>query len=779
MQVLQKIFNSIAYACLMLALGGTTLHAEDATLSDAKEPVVALQDSSSIFGKLDFSLSDERFNAFSAPVNFDLKLSKLLGDATPRNLNGVDARMNIALPLPGLWEPEEVMLELSGVASKSLIKTSQLLVIVNDRIVGQKELGNGEDKFTHRIAIPVEYLNDGFNTVQVRAIQHYVEVCEVPLSPQLWTQINLEQSKFVIRARPRAVDPHLSMIAKLFDRATWQETPTVPIFTVANISNVQLGALNHVAQGIGQRYSFVPARLLKLDLPSNVQTLDSVMPKRSRTAVILATFDTAKALLGKLDFPTDQGPIVALQTLPNNQARYILLLLGKDDNEVAKAASAFAITGVPWPDNTWAAISKIDIPTHAELEKRFSIPTAGSGAFPLRALGYKSKTLTGIDSESIKLKIWNNTWQGRMQVRLHLSYASGMSNQSALNVIANGVMHGSIPLNNPDGGLYENYAVTVPAGALKPGWNEIEFQPRMIPANNGGQCQPFFNGNLALTVYEDTTIQKFGGDELKQVDLASISGAGYVFTEKPLGRGVAFHLAAKDADTISAAMTLVAKLSQVYNRPLLNSTFSVTDDVAVSGDYHYWIGAYQNLPKTLQSQLKVSIPQTLNIAVPLIQSATVQVYENTQWIINLLERLRIRTGATQNFTEVQMDLSGEFGSNSFALSTENDDGEPTLIFTANNPSSLREGIDTVVDYGQWSQLRGLFSFWEPGSKEVYAISADNAPFSAYGLRGGLGLWVSQYPWTSLLILLSFIGLLVYLTRRILKQYKRRHHQDEN
>jgi len=101
---------------------------------------------------------------------------------------------------------------------------------VNDRIVGQKELGNGEDKFTHRIAIPVEYLNDGFNTVQVRAIQHYVEVCEVPLSPQLWTQINLEQSKFVIRARPRAVDPHLSMIAKLFDRATGRKANGADIY---------------------------------------------------------------------------------------------------------------------------------------------------------------------------------------------------------------------------------------------------------------------------------------------------------------------------------------------------------------------------------------------------------------------------------------------------------------------------------------------------------------------------------------------------------------------
>jgi hypothetical protein len=779
MMVFKTRFKLFCSMLLALSFAGNLAYAEEAQAEKNSKDMTTQNQTPSVFGRLDFSLSDGEFNAFRAPVNFDLKLSKLLGDSKPRNLNGIDARMTVPLPLPAMWEAEEVTLELDGVASKGLIKTSQLVVIVNDRIIGQKELGTGDDKFNHRINIPVEFLTDGFNSVQVRAIQHYAEVCETPLSPQLWTQINLEQSKFVIRAHPRTANASLNLLPKLFDRATWQETPTIPVFTANNISDTQMGALSYVAQGIGQRYSFVPVRLLKMNIPANLQEFDNLMPKRSRSAVVLATFDAIKPLLGAMDFPTNQGPVIAVQALPNNKSRYIVFLLGKDDKEVNQAASAFAIPGVPWPDNAWTAIRKIDIPVQEKLEKRFSLPTAGTGAFPLRALGYKSQTVRGMDGENIKLKIWNNTWQGRMQVRIHLSYASGMSNQSALNVVANGVMHGSIPLNNPDGGVYENYAVTVPAGALKPGWNDLEFQPVMIPANNGGECQPFFNGNLALTIYEDTTIQKFGGDELKQVDLATISGAGYIFTEKPLGRGIAFHLASKDADTISAAMTLVAKLSQVYNRPLLNSSFAFSNKADTSGDYHFWVGAYKNLPEQLQSQLSVSIPSSLNIAVPLIQSATVQVYEGAEWLTNILEKLNIRSTAPQNFTEVKMDLSGEFSANSFALSTENDDGEPTIIFTASSTSALREGVDTIVDYGQWSQLRGLFSFWLPDSKEVYAISSDNAPFSAYGLRGGLGLWVSQYPWASLFILLSFIGILVLFSRRVMKQYKRRHHQDEN
>lgn len=731
------------------------------------------------FSSLDIPLPNTEFNDSKSTIDIELPLSKLMADTKPRNLNGMDASINFGLPYDGLWEAEEITLKLNGITSKSLIDTSQLLISVNDHIIHQEKLGTADEKFTFSIKIPVEYLTHGFNRVQIRAIQHYADVCEVTLSPQLWTQINLVKSKILIRAYPRLMKPSLNLLPKLFDSATWQATPTVPIFMASTPTNDQIGALNFVAQGIGHRYSFVPVRLLKLDLPKSAEELDALMPKTSRSALVLATFDTIKPFLKEFDIPTNQGPIIAVKTLPNNSARYVVYILGKNTQEINQAASAFAILGIPWPENSWASISEINIPTPTELEQRFSLPSAGNGAFPLRALGYKNQTLNGIDANSIKLKIWENTWQGRMQVRVHLAYANGMSNQSAVNIIANGVMHGSIPLNDIKGGAYEGYAVTIPAGTLKPGWNVLEFQPKMIPANSGGKCQPFFSDNLALTIYEDTTIQKFGGSELKEIDLSTISGAGFIFTEKPLGKDVAFHLASNDADTISAAMTLVAKLSQIYHRPLLNSSFSFSNNTEELGNFHYWIGSYKHLPKKLQKDLNVKIPQSFNISVPLTQSATLQVHENTEWIIDLLEKFNISSAPPKNYTMATMKVSGEFSGNSFALSTRNKNNEPTLVFTASDTKALLAGINSVVDFGQWSQLRGLLAFWLPTKQYVNAVSVEDEPFSAYGLRGGLGLWVSQYPWTSLFILFSFTGLLVLMTRRVMKQYKRRHQQHEN
>ena len=724
-------------------------------------------------------------NLFSKPVSdnsqlFELSLSKLMGDSKPRNLAGVSDQLNVSLPLPALWEPTAVDLHLNGIPSKTLINPSQLVIYLNDTVVAQYELGRGAENFSYKINLPTNLLKSGFNRVQVRAIQHYTEVCEYPMAPQLWTQINLEESKFSIRAQPKKLPPSLNALPHLFDRSTWNEMETVPVFMASPVAEDQLAALGHVAQGIGHRYDFVPTRLSQEVLPARIADLDSKMPANSRVAVVMGTFSALRTFIDKPGFPVNAGPVVAVQALPNNPHRYVVFLLGKDAEEISSAASAFAIPGVPWPDSHWANINTIDIPTHTNLGKRFSIPTAAVGAFPLRALGFTTKTIEGMDAPSVQLKIWNNTWQGRMQVRVHLAYASGMSSQSALNVLTNGVMHGSIPMNNPNGGLYENYAVTIPAGAMKPGWNNLEFKPVMIPQNqsSNGQCQPFFDGNLAVTIYEDTTVQKYGGDELRQIDLAAISGFGYLFTERPLGKGIAFHLASKDRQTVSAAMTLVAKLTQVYNRPLLNATFGLGDKDN-EDDHHFWIGAYSELPAEVKQVININMPSSVMVPVPLIQSATVQVYETSDWLFTLLEKFKIRRTPPQNFTEVKMNLSGEFGRNNFALSTKNKANQPMIIFTATDATLLREGIDTIIDYGQWAQLRGMFSFWMPSGKEVYAVSTEDAPFSAYGLRGGLGLWVSQYPWTSLMVLITFMLGMIAFTRRILKQYKNRNQQHDD
>lgn len=715
------------------------------------------------------------FTAQQASVK--LPLSQLAGQSGVQRLSGVEQSMSWGLPVPALWQPDTVTLHVNGTISEALINSSQLQVLLAGKVIAQQTLDGRQSRLQMRVDVPVTELTPGFNAMQLRVVQHYTEKCEYPMAPQLWTEIDLAASYFDIVASPRQVTGRLSQLSRLFDKASWQANQQITVFSEQSENSEHLAALGFVAQGIGQRYDYIPTRIQHQPLPASRQALSWPMADSQRVAILMGRFEMLADIINVGDYQRAGGPVLALQTLPGLPSRYLLLVMGETDEQVRQAAASFAIPGVPWPNSHWASIDSLTIPTENALEKRFSLPTAGQGAFPLRALGYQNQTLTGIDSAALTLPVWNNTWQGRMQVRLHLAYASGMATQSALNVKTNGVLNGSIPLNNPQGGIYENYAVTIPAGLMKPGWNQLSFEPVMIPQSHGGECQPFFPGNLALTIYEDSTIQKFGGDELQRLDLASLNGSGYLFTEQPLGKGIAFHMTDTDSATLSAAMTLMGKLSQVYKRPLLNSRFALAGDSHEADDLHYWVGRYAALPENLQSSLQLALPDNVAIDVPLMQSATVQVHEGAEWFNTGLDTLGLRKTPPANVTQVGMQLQGDFGRNGFALSARDKAGKPHIVFTAEDSALLKDTIDTVVDYGHWGQLRGGLSFWSPGGRTVYAVSYDEAPFSAYGLRGGLGLWVSQYPWRALFILLGLTGLMVWLSRKLLKQYQQRNQQN--
>lgn len=699
----------------------------------------------------------------------ELSLAKLHGSSAPVNLTGVSDTLPLSLPVPALWQVNDAVLQLRVTPSQSLINTSQLVVLVNGKVAHQFPLERKAEEFSLDLPLPVNLLEPGFNRVDVRAIQHYTDECEYPEAPQLWTQVNMAHSRFLIKAMPSPVQPHLLELDHLFDRATWREKPVVTVITPGDADAGHVRAMGLVAQGVGQRYDFVPVELRHRKLPVGTETLSSAIDEESRVAVIIGTFEQLKGATAGMDFPRDSGPVIAIKTLPGDITRYAVMLMGANGEEMVSAASAFAIQRVPWPDSDWVAINQVEIPVPKNLEKRFSIPTMGSGAFPLRALGFRTTTLRGLDREGISLRIWNNSWQGRMQVRVHMSYASGMGHHSSLAVLTNGVMHSQIPLNNPEGGVYENYAVTIPAGSMKPGWNTLELKPYMMPHQAGGHCQAWFYDNMGVTVYEDTTIQKFGGSEFKQTDLSLISGQGLLFTEEPLGRNIAFHIAGEDSDTLSSAMTLMAKLSQIYDRPLLNASFGAGDEEHANN--HYWIGAWDKLPETIRESLGSSIPAGVDFRVPVMQSATVQVYEGNEWISAKLEEFKLRRTPPANTTEVEINLNGTFEDKNFAMSARNSDGEPMIVFTAVNSEQLRKGVVSVVDYGLWAQLRGMLSYWSSDGKHVISVAAEDAPFSAFGLRGGMGLWVSQHPWLALSILVLMVAVLVILTRKVLRQYQ--------
>ena len=425
---------------------------------------------------------------------------------------------------------------------------------------------------------------------------------------------------------------------------------------------------------------------------------------------------------------------------------------------------------MPWPGRDWVALRDLKLPPQELVSEARSAQASATRAVPFSALGYATTTYSGLPTGGASMRFWNANWQGRVQVRLHLNYSSGMSEQSALNVLANGVMHGSIPLNNPAGGIYSNYAVSVPTGSLRIGWNTLELQPVLVPQANGGECKPFFLGNLAATVYEDSTLQLFGGSQLTRPDLGLMGRDGRGTQVPPLGEGMAVLLTDSEDATVSAGLTLMAKLTQVLRTSLLKASVQVgADDKATA---RFWVGALDRLPAPVRERARMPAADRLTLDVPVMQAVGVPVLEGSDTLMQLRRAIQ-GTPAQPLLLGGEVALAGIPASHAMAATAFDGSSDTLLtVFTAATPAALQASLHDVVDYGQWARLRGGMAYWRPG-EPVTAVISEDAPFTAYELRGSIGMWVSQYPWWSLAIVLTLMGLLVALTRAVLARYRRR------
>lgn len=353
-------------------------------------------------------------------------------------------------------------------------------------------------------------------------------------------------------------------------------------------------------------------------------------------------------------------------------------------------------------------------------------------------------------------------------MRMHLAYAAGMSPQSAMNVLVNHIMVGSIPLNDDKVGQYDDYSVSVPSTALHQGWNTLELKPVLIPLTHGGKCAPFFLGNLAVTVYDDSTLERLGGSSLNQPDLSLFARTGEV-SVADRSEPLTLHLLDNDVDTISAGLTLVAKLTQLQKRPLWHVSLALGAPDERAGAA-WLVGKKSLLPARAQSSLAASAHYALDTPVA---SAPL----GNSWYSLLPPAWRdffVVTPPPAQHSRATVGVSADLSEQVFALAYARSAGAWT-VFSAETPAVLARGMDTITGFGHWGQLNGKLAFWHPDDSVVHTVAVDVTPISAFGLRGGLGIFASQHPWFALLAVLLLIAVLVWFVPRLLRLYRVRRH----
>lgn len=325
----RRALTSLATACLLAnGVAASAAQPAPAAALPAVNTPARLQGSESTLDSYTVSLRD-------------------LGALYPLQLRGVDGRGGVAFSVRADRVATGGQLKLIYSYSPALLsEISQINVLVNEEVAASlptpKETAGKPLEAT--VDIPARLISD-FNRLSIQLIGHYTLECEDPVHTSLWANVS-NQTELTIDTQPIALQNDLSLLPlPFFDRRDVRRLslpfvfPNVP----ANETLEAAGTLSSWFGGLADYRGAV--------FPVNT----GAVPARGNAVVFL----TDGATLPGVPAPRTQGPSVSIATNPNDPYGKLLIVAGRDAEELKTAARAVAL-GNPALSGETATITRLD-----------------------------------------------------------------------------------------------------------------------------------------------------------------------------------------------------------------------------------------------------------------------------------------------------------------------------------------------------------------------------------------------------------------------------------
>ncbi len=223
------------------------------------------------------------------------------------------------------------LLNLSYRPSPALIPTlSQLKVYLNDELVGLVTVTADQLGKENQTQIPIDprFISD-FNRVRLELVGHYANVCENPANSTIWLDIG-KASKLDLTLQKLPLKNDLSHFPEPFFDTRDSRPLQLPM-----VFNAQPNLLQQRAAGILASWFGSKAQWRGQSFP----VLYNQLPKEQH-AVVFATNDHRPDFLK--DLPPVEKPTVEMVNQPDNPYEKMLLILGRDDQDLLTAVEGIS-----------------------------------------------------------------------------------------------------------------------------------------------------------------------------------------------------------------------------------------------------------------------------------------------------------------------------------------------------------------------------------------------------------------------------------------------------
>lgn len=682
-------------------------------------------------------------------------------------LNNASAIYTLFVPQSARFELKTCKLHLEFTNSIALLSDRSVIrVVLNDVIVAQFYLDRNNPFNSSDIDLPVQLMETGFNRLQFIVAQHYTYKCEDPSAPELYTEINPDVSYLEATGSWRAVPERLSYLRWWIDEKLWEPyTFNVCLPSAGQISDLQLAWGAVVTQGVALAVNNENFR---------VATASALRPGMDN--IVIGTMTELSGFLTATEIGSINGSFLAIKTLPGDPTHCMIIISGRNEQEVGQAALAFGLVNYPLPDSQYAIVNQMSLPDQAAYVR--NAPLDVPGVYSFNQLGFESRSVKGWHTGGYELRVYmpgdiSKEDGSNAALRLHFTYGAMMRKDSVFNFFVNGQFQKAIRLSDPNGSMHSDHRIYLPMKAFQPGLNKVELVPEMVPFFSN-QCEILQDQNLWFTLYEDSDF--VFPKALRKARLPSLglfSQTSFPYSAPPDGVETAVFVTGREPDTVCAAWTLMGKMSQISGA-LLHRT-EIGFNVPTSKKSLLVVGPRDQVPDEIVAKAPVSPLQVGKMRYVVSTSPKPEKLAASP-VEEFLERVRgVPSGRVEPEppSTVSLTMAADQVEDTVAIQFESPfaRGYPLTLFTAADAGRLLAGINALQDRRVWDNLAGDLAVWNslPNSLALSKVGP-NFIYQSTSVATRVTANLDSRPWLFaflLLLMLLALGLLVrvFLKRR--------------
>ncbi|WP_394559518.1 cellulose biosynthesis cyclic di-GMP-binding regulatory protein BcsB [Aquipseudomonas alcaligenes] len=491
----------------------------------------------------------------------------------------------------------KVELDLQFTPSPALVpRLSHLRVYLNDELMGVVPIGEEDIGVQRQQRIPLDpKLVQDFNRVRVEFVGHYTDICEDPAHSSLWLNVS-RKSRIIVDEQALVTDNDLAYFPLPYFDARDTARVSIPMVFAASPGLGEQKAAAIIASYFGSkakwRMATFPVLYNRLPAQTDLQPVPSI---------VFATNDRRPDFLRDPEqFPPVDGPVIQQISHPDNRYGKVLLVLGRNEDDLIQAASALAV-GTDLFRGSRVAVQKVQ-----ELKPRqpYDAPNWVRTDRPVRfaeLLDYPGQLqVDGLSPAPIELAlnvppdlfVWRN--QGVAVNTLYRYTPPVVTDESRLTISLNDHFVGSIALPGSDGlgaalqnlrsSLFSGDASTLSDKTLVPALKisdrnrlryDFSFASKVGNAQNG-QCQTYLPADVRAAIDENSTIDLSGYHHyIAMPDLSAFSRSAFPFSRMAdLSQTLLLMPKAPDEMQLGTMLDLVAGMASRIGYPALGLQLS-------------------------------------------------------------------------------------------------------------------------------------------------------------------------------------------------------------